>query len=85
MEIIEILTRESENTQQAYLYEERGCWYAYEHSAYLLSLLLNIDIKSFINLTYEIVLNRAEVDFSALINYSITSCSDNELIIDCSN
>ena len=27
MEIIEILTRESENTQQAYLYEERGRWY----------------------------------------------------------
>ena len=32
MEILEILSRESENTQHVYVYEENGRWYAYERS-----------------------------------------------------
>ena len=28
MEILEILSRESENTQHVYVYEENGRWYA---------------------------------------------------------
>lgn len=86
MEILDILTRESEITQQAYLYEEEGQWYAYENSAYMLNLLLQgaTHIKSFINTTYEIMLNRVEVDLSILLCFPITSCSDSELIIDCS-
>ena len=35
MEILEILSRESENTQHVYVYEENGRWYAYERSAQL--------------------------------------------------
>lgn len=87
MDILEILTRESATTKQAYLYEEKGHWYAYENSAYLLSLMLHgaAHIKSFVNSTYEIMLDKAEVEFSSLVDCPILSCSDSELIIDCSN
>ena len=40
MEILEILSRESENTQHVYVYEENGRWYAYERSAQLVKYLL---------------------------------------------
>lgn len=87
MEILDILTRESEITQQAYLYEEQGKWYAYENSAYMIKLLLQgaANVKLFVNSTYEIMLDRAEVDLAQLLNFPIMSCSDSELIIDCSS
>ena len=40
MEILEILSRESENTQHVYVYEENGRWYAYGRSAQLVKYLL---------------------------------------------
>lgn len=46
MEILDILTRESENTQQVYLYEEEGHWYAYERSAQLIKQLFSRPLKS---------------------------------------
>lgn len=87
MEILDILTRESEVTRQAYLYEEQGKWYAYENSAYLLKLLLKgtANIKLFVNSTYEIMLDRAEIDLAQLLQLPIMSCSDSELVIDCSD
>lgn len=50
MEILDILTRESENTQQVYLYEEEGHWYAYERSAQLIKQLFKglVKIKQFV-------------------------------------
>lgn len=86
MEILDILTRELERTHQAYLYEEKGHWYAYENSAYLLNHLLQktTNINVFINTTYEVILAKTEVDFKVLVNCPIISCSDSELIIDCS-
>ena len=32
-EILEILSKESENTQHVYVYEENGRWYSYVRSA----------------------------------------------------
>lgn len=46
MEILDILTRESENTQQVYLYEEEGHWYAYERSAQLIKQFISVPLKS---------------------------------------
>ena len=86
MEILDILTREMEQTQQAFLYEEKGNWYAYENSASLIHKLLkdSVHIKTIINKTYDICLDRAEVDFSNLLDCHILQCSDSELVIDCS-
>ena len=60
MEILEILSRESENTQHVYVYEENGRWYAYERSAQLVKYLLAelVKIKQFVNTTYDIILDR---------------------------
>ena len=86
MEILEILSRESENTQQVYVYEEEGHWYAYERSAELVKQILKglVSIKQFVNTTYEIILNRVEVDLTALIERCpITLWSDSEMVIEC--
>ena len=86
MEILEILSREERRMPKAFLYEENGSWFAYENSANLMRDLLKEDvhIKQIINRTYEICLERAEIEFSYLAKCSILQCSDSELIIDCS-
>ena len=86
MEIIEILSRESENTQHVYVYEENGRWYAYERSAQLVKYLLAelVKIKQFVNTTYDIILDRVEIDLTTLIKRCpITLCSDSEMVIEC--
>ena len=85
MEILDILTRESENTQQVYLYEEEGHWYAYERSAQLIKQLFKglVKIKQFVNTTYDIILDRVEIDLGTLIEKCpITLCSDSEMMIE---
>lgn len=85
MEMLEILSRESENTQYMYVYEEEGCWYAYEHSAQLIKQLLNelVKIKQFVSNTYDVILDRVEVDLTTLIERCpITLCSDSEMVIE---
>ena len=85
MYILDILEREANGASQVYLYEEEGHWYAYEHSAILISKLLSgiVTIKQFIHGTYELILRRVEVmDLTQLTNCSISSCSDTELVID---
>ena len=84
MEILEILSRESENTQHVYVYEENGRWYAYGRSAQLVKYLLAelLKIKQFVNTTYDIILDRVEVDLTTLIERRpITLCS--EMVIEC--
>lgn len=86
MEILEILSRESENTQHVYVYEENGRWYAYGRSAQLVKYLLAelVKIKQFVNTTYDIILDRVEVDLTALIEKCpIALCSDSEMVIEC--
>ena len=85
MEMLDILSRESENTQCMYVYEEGGCWYAYEHSAQLIKQLLKelAKIKQFVNTTYDVILDRVEVDLAALIEKCPSMlCSDSELVIE---
>lgn len=86
MEILQMLSRETEQAQKAYVYEEKGHWYAYENSANLLHSMLKdaVQINQFVNNTYEICLERTEIDFSYLVYCPIMQCSDSELIIDCS-
>lgn len=86
MEMLEILSRESENTQQVYVYEEEGHWYAYEHSAQLIKRILKglVKIKQCINSTYDIILDRIEVDLATLIERCpVALCSDSEIVIEC--
>lgn len=86
MEILQMLSRETERTRKAYVYEEKGHWYAYENSADLMHHILKdaVQIKQFVNKTYEICLDRTEIDFSYLVHCPIMQCSDSELVIDCS-
>ena len=86
MEILDILYRESENIQQVYIYEEEGKWYAYERSAQLIEQLLKglVRIKQFVNHTYDIIVDRVEVNLGTLIEKCpITLCSDSEMVIEC--
>lgn len=86
MEMLEILSRESENTQHVYVYEEDGRWYAYERSAQLIKYLFKglVKIKQFVNTTYDVILDRVEVDLAALIEKCpISLCSDSEIVIEC--
>ncbi|WP_455585292.1 hypothetical protein [Bacteroides sp.] len=86
MEMLEILSRESENTQHVYVYEEEGHWYAYERSAQLVKQIFKglVKIKQFVNTTYDIILDRVEVDLNALVEKCpITLCSDTEMTIEC--
>ena len=81
MDILNILKRESEMTDEIYVYEVEGKWYAYENSALLISQLLKgiVTLKQLINDTYEIMIRVVEVEFDLLINYRIISCADKEL------
>lgn len=84
MDILDILTRESENSSKVYLYEENGQWCAYERSARLVRLIMLNKAKiAQVNYEqYQIIIDRAELDLSRLIYYPIVSCSDHEIIID---
>lgn len=85
VEIYDILTRESQNMQQVYIYEEDGHWYAYGHSAQLIKQLSDkyVKMRLFVNSTYGIVTNRIEVDFKAIIEiFPIILCSDTELVLE---
>lgn len=83
MEILDILSRESEVSSNAYIYEENGHWYAYENSAFLLKDLLKgvLTVQKFINDIYDLALHKVEVDLAWLSRCCITSCSDTELVI----
>ena len=86
MKMLEILSRESKNTQQVYVYEEKGHWYAYGRSALFIKQLFKglVKIRQFANTTYDIILERVEVDLAALIEKCpIALCSDSEIIMDC--
>ncbi len=50
MEMYDILSRESENTQDVYLYEVGGHWYAYGRSAQLIKQLQQglVKMKQFV-------------------------------------
>lgn len=81
-DIIKILQREQEESNRIYLYEENGCWYAYERSAFYLSQMLKgIALERFIVQKDTIWLVRAQIDFNHLPHEQLTSCSDEECIL----
>ena len=72
----DILQLESTDIRQAYLFEENGHWYAYEHSA-----------KGFVDFKHKVqdVCGRIkiEIDLNVLEKCSVTLCEDSLLILDC--
>ena len=83
MEPKDILQLESSDERQAYLFEENGRWYAYEHSAHR----INKFVEGFVDLKHKVqdVCGRikVEIDLSVLEQCSITPCEDSLLVLDC--
>ena len=70
----DILQLESSDMRQAYLFEENGRWYAYEHSANRIEKF----VKGFVDFKHKV-----EIDLSILEKCSITLCEDSLLVLDC--
>lgn len=83
METKDILQLESSDTRQAYLFEENGRWYAYEHSAHRIERF----VKGFVDFKHKVqdVCGRfkMEISLGILEKCSITLCEDSMLVIDC--
>ena len=79
----DILIRESENTQQMYIYEEEGHWYAYGRSAQFLKQIDGlVKTNEFDSNIHGKISDRVEVNFEAIIEkLTIILCSDTELIL----
>ena len=79
----DILQLESSDMRQAYLFEENGRWYAYEHSANRIEKF----VKGFVDFKHKVqdVCGRikVEIDLSILEKCSITLCEDSLLVLDC--
>lgn len=82
MEPRDILQLESSDTRQAYLFEENGRWYAYEHSSNRREIC-----EGFVDFKHKVqdVCGRikVEIDLSILEKCSITLCEDSLLVLDC--
>ena len=76
----DILQLESSDMRQAYLFEENGRWYAYEHSANRIEKF----VKGFVDFKHKVqdVCGRikVEIDLSILEKCSITLCEDSQLV-----
>ena len=72
----DILQLESSDMRQAYLFEENGRWYAYEHSANRIEKF----VKGLQDVCGRI---KVEIDLSILEKCSITLCEDSLLVLDC--
>lgn len=79
----DILQLESSDTRQAYLFEENGHWYAYEHSANRIEKF----VKGFVDFKHMVQDVRGrmkvEINLSILEKCSITLCEDSLLVLDC--
>lgn len=85
MEPKDILRLESLNTQQAYLFEENGHWYAFEHSAKKIEKF----VKGFVDFKHKVKdicgHFKVEIDLGILDKCSIILCEDSTLVLDCSD
>ena len=82
MEILQILAKESYNTNRIYLYEENNSWCAYEQSAYYVNRMISpIHVLKQVYAPYSIIISKIELGKSILWNrdWEIVSCSDNEV------
>lgn len=79
----DILQLESSDMRQAYLFEENGHWYAYEHSANRIEKFM----KGFADFKHKIhdVCGRfkVEINLDILDKCPIISCEDTILVLDC--
>lgn len=79
----EILQLESTDVRQAFLFEENGHWYAYEHSANRIEKF----IKGFADFQHKVQdacgRIKIEIDLNIIEKSSITLCDDSLLVLDC--
>lgn len=83
-DIFNILDKEAEFTSEIYLYNEGGCWAAYEHSAIAICKIYKdlVSLNIHFNEAYELVLSKTEIDLTlATRDCSIISNSDNMLVL----
>lgn len=83
MEPKDILQLEASDMRQAYLFEENGRWYAFEHSADRIERF----VKGFVDFKHKVkdVCGhiKVEIDLGILNKCSITLCDDSMLVLDC--
>lgn len=83
MEQKEILQLESSDMQEAYLFEENGRWYAYEHSANRIEKF----VKGFVDFKHKMQDVRGriklEIDLRIVEICPITLCEDSVLVLNC--
>lgn len=79
----DILQLESADTRQAYLFEENGRWYAYEHSANRIERF----VAGFVDFKHKVhdVCGKfkVEINLGILEKCSITLCEDSLLVLEC--
>ncbi|MDC2621994.1 MULTISPECIES: hypothetical protein [Bacteroides] len=79
----DILQLETSDTSQAYLFEENGRWYAFEHSA----LRIEKFIKGFADFKHKVKDAcghiKVEIDLAILHKCSVTLCDDEMLVLNC--
>ena len=73
----EILQLESTDVRQAFLFEENGHWYAYEHSANRIEKF----VKGFADFQHKV--QDACGRINIIEKCSITLCDDSLLVLDC--
>lgn len=85
MEPKDILQLEASDTHQAYLFEENGHWYAFEHSANRIERF----VRGFADFKHKIqdVCGhiKVEIGLGILDKCSILLCDDSTLVLDCPN
>lgn len=83
MEPKDILQLEASDTRQAYLFEENGRWYAFEHSASRIEKF----VKGFVDFKHKVQDAcghiKVEIDLGILEKCSVTLCEDSTLVLDC--
>ena len=85
MEPKDILQLEASDTHQAYLFEENGHWYAFEHSANRIERFVR-GFADFKHKSQDVCGHiKVEIDLGILDKCSILLCDDSTLVLDCPN
>lgn len=83
MKPTDILLLEASDAHQAYLFEEDGRWYAFEHSATRIERF----VKGFVNFKHKVKdvcgHMKVEIDLNILDKCPIVLCEDSMLVLNC--
>ncbi|MEG1544722.1 MAG: hypothetical protein RR382_09400 [Tannerellaceae bacterium] len=84
MKLLSILARELKNSQKVYLYNVREHWYAYDRSALYLNATQSqyVKLERVVNNTYQIVIDRAEVNLDLIDFCPVLLCSNTEMVLE---